>query len=328
MSHKWILSTIILSIIMCGCAVAQENPATESKYIFSYFKGNGEDGLHLAWSDDGLKWSLLNNDRSFLQPQVGGKLMRDPCICKGPDGMFHLVWTSGWWDKGIGIAHSKDLVQWSQQQWLGVMTHEPNAMNCWAPEIFYDEAQKQYIIFWATTIPGRFPETDNTGDVGKNGPCNHRIYCVTTADFKTYSQAKLFYDDSFNVIDATIVKDGQRYIMFLKDETLKPNPKKNIRIAFAEKAIGPYSHAVPSFSPDWVEGPTAIKIGDYWYVYYDAYRRGQYEGARSKDLSGWEFINDKLSFPKGARHGTIFAVTDEIVTELGKLNLVSEKTIQ
>jgi hypothetical protein len=327
MLHQWISNTIIVSITMCGCAIAQENPTTGLKYIFSYFKGNGEDGLHLAWSDDGLKWHALNKDRSFIQPQIGGKLMRDPCICTGPDGIFHMVWTSGWWDKGIGIAHSPDLINWSEQKWLGVMTHEPDAMNCWAPEIFYDENQKQYLIFWATIIPGRFSETDNTGDRGKGGLCNHRIYCVTTTDFKTYSQAELFYNDGFSVIDATIVKDGRRFIMFLKDETLRPAPKKNIRIAFAEKAIGPYSHATPPFSPDWVEGPTAMKIGDYWYVYYDAYRRHQYEGARSRDLNKWEPITEKLSFPDGARHGTIFTVPDEIIAELKSLRPMSDKTI-
>jgi beta-xylosidase len=325
---KWILSTIIVCVVTFSCVFAGENPIISSKYVFSYFKGNGEDGLHLAWSDDGLKWNVLNEDHSLLKPEVGGKLMRDPCICKGPDGIFHIVWTSGWWDKGIGIAHSPDLINWSEQQWLGVMTYEPNAMNCWAPEIFYDETQKQYLIFWATTIPGRFPETDDSGDRGKDSLCNHRIYYVTTADFKTYSQTKIFYDDGFNVIDATIAKDSKRYIMFLKDETLKPEPKKNIRMAFAEKATGPYSHATPPFSLDWVEGPTVIKIGDYWYLYYDAYKRHQYEGMRSRDLNGWESITEKLSFPIGSRHGTIFTVPDEIVTELKKLKSVSEKSTQ
>ena len=50
-------------------------------YLFSYFMGNGEDGLHLAYSYDGFKWSAFNYDKSFLKPQVGNdKLMRDPCI--------------------------------------------------------------------------------------------------------------------------------------------------------------------------------------------------------------------------------------------------------
>jgi beta-xylosidase len=119
----------------------------------------------------GLKWTSLKDDLSFLPPQVGGKLMRDPSICLGPDGMFHMVWTTGWWDRGIGLAHSKDLIHWSEQQFIEVMKHEPTAKNCWAPEIFYDEATETYLIFWATTIPGRFPATENPKDDN-----NHRLY--------------------------------------------------------------------------------------------------------------------------------------------------------
>ena len=40
-------------------------------YLFSYFVGNGEDGLHLATSEDGLKWSALRGGGSLLQPVVG-----------------------------------------------------------------------------------------------------------------------------------------------------------------------------------------------------------------------------------------------------------------
>ena len=235
--------------------------AVEGPYLFSYFTGNGEDGLHLVYSYDGLKWQKLKNGQSFLTPQVGSKLMRDPSICTGPDGTFHLVWSSGWWDKGFGIAHSKDLIHWSEQTWLEVMKHEPDAMNCWAPEIYYDDATREYLIFWSTTIPGRFPETDTQTDDGRTR--NHRIYCVTTSDFETYTEPRLFYDGGFNAIDAMIVKDSNTYVMFVKDETFEPVNKKNIRIAIADKAEGPYSPASKPFSPDWVEGPTAIKIGDY-----------------------------------------------------------------
>jgi len=60
-------------------------------YLFSYFVGNGEDGLHLAYSCDGLNFKPLNNNKSLLTPKVGGKLMRDPCIIQGPEGAFHMV---------------------------------------------------------------------------------------------------------------------------------------------------------------------------------------------------------------------------------------------
>ncbi len=306
--------TIVLMTILMATLTST---TMAQPYLFSYFKGNGEDGLHLAYSHDGLTWQALRDDQSFLTPQVGTKLMRDPCICQGPDGTFHMVWTSGWWDKGIGIAHSKDLIHWSQQKWIQVMAHEPNARNCWAPEIFYDAPTKQYLIFWATTIPGRFPETErHAGDQNEGVTLNHRIYYVTTSDFQTYSDTKLFYDDGFNCIDATIVKDHARYIMFIKDETKAPVPRKDIRIATADQAEGPYSSASAPFTPDWVEGPTALKIGDSWYVYYDAYTRHRMEGARSKDLVHWEPITDRLRFPKGVRHGTVFRVSDEILATL------------
>ena len=36
-----------------------------------------------------------------------------------------------------------------------VMAFEPTALNMWAPEIFFDEPTGRYLIYWATTIPGR-----------------------------------------------------------------------------------------------------------------------------------------------------------------------------
>ena len=84
---------------------------TSDVYLFAYFKNNGEDGLHLAYSFDGFKWIALKNDSSFLKPAVAhDKLMRDPCIIRGADGLFHMVWTVSWNDKGIGYANSPDLV--------------------------------------------------------------------------------------------------------------------------------------------------------------------------------------------------------------------------
>ena len=40
-------------------------------YIFSSFRDNGEDGLHLSYSTDGYNWTALNNDKSFMTPMVG-----------------------------------------------------------------------------------------------------------------------------------------------------------------------------------------------------------------------------------------------------------------
>lgn len=299
---KQLLYALLFSLVLI-----QTVSAGEKVYLFSYFRGNGEDGLHLAYSRDGLKWTALNNDKSFLKPAVGvSKLMRDPCIIRTKDGTFHMVWTAGWTERGIGYASSKDLINWSEQKYIEVMAREPAARNTWAPEIIYDESARQFMIYWSTTIPGRFPETDAQAE----SKYNHRIYCTTTKDFVSFTETRLFYEPGFNVIDATIRKTGKGYIMIIKDETIVP-PQKNLKTATSASMYGPYSSASdPITGKYWAEGPTAVKIGKEWFVYFDKYRERKYGAVTSKDLKSWSDISDKIAFPEGARHGTVFE-TDE-----------------
>jgi len=288
-------------------------------YLFSYFMGNGEDGLHLAYSYDGLKWEALNDNKSFLTPEVGGdKLMRDPCVISGPDGKFHMVWTVSWGEKGIGYASSEDLMNWSEQRFIPVMEHEANARNCWAPEVFFDDSTELYYIFWSTTISGRFPETSKPPKPNSN----HRMYYVTTKDFISFSETKLFYNQGFNVIDGTLLKEKGEYFLILKDETNNP-VEKNIRVAKGSDLISNFSKPSEPITGDyWAEGPTPIKIGDYWVVYFDRYRRHQgttlftMGAVRSKDLINWEDISDQITFPEGTRHGTVIKVNAEILEDL------------
>ncbi|MFT3950319.1 MAG: glycoside hydrolase family 43 protein [Agriterribacter sp.] len=282
---------------------------TDTVYMFSYFKGNGEDGLHLAYSRDGYRFTALNNDLSFLKPELSkDKLMRDPCIIRGADGLFHMVWTVSWSYKGIGYASSPDLKNWSKQLCIPVMEHEQEALNTWAPEITYDKKKRQYIIYWATTIPGRFAATDSSGD----GRYNHRMYYITTKDFKAFSKAALLLDPGFNVIDATIRDNGNGYVMFLKDETKRPKPEKNLKITLSKNITGKYGKlSKPITGSYWAEGPTAVKINGSWIVYFDKYMDHKYGAVTSTDLNNWDDISDKISFPEGTRHGTVFAITQK-----------------
>ena len=314
------MNILLYILVFLPFTVFASPPESDSVYLFSYFKGNGEDGLHLAYSEDGLTWTALKNDGSFLQPQVGeDKLMRDPCIITGPDGKFHMVWTVSWHEKGIGYAHSSDLVHWSEQQYIPVMEHEPDAKNCWAPEIYYDEPTEQYLIFWATTIPGRFPETDNQSSEGPPAPGNnHRMYYTTTKDFETFSDTQLFYERGFNVIDATLIENKGQYVMFLKDESNNPFPaQKNIRLAFSTAAEGPYSYpSEPITGKYWAEGPTVIKIGDTWHLYFDKYIEHQYGLLTSQNLVSWEDHSEELQHPEGMRHGTVFRAPRSVLEGL------------
>jgi hypothetical protein len=124
------------------------------------------------------------------------------------------------------------------------------------------------------------------------------------------------YDKDFNVIDASIQPMGRRYVMFLKDETREP-VQKNLRVAFADQAAGPYgTPSAPITGKYWAEGPTAIQLGDKWLVFFDKYTEHKYGAVTSTDLTHWADISDQVQFPKGARHGTVLRITKQ---ELAKL---------
>ena len=305
---------------VCWVAVTPARGADErgqkDAYVFTSFRGNGEDGLHLAWSEDGCTWRPLKEDKSFLRPTLGPhKLMRDPCIVQGPDGRFHMVWTTGWGDRIIGYASSKDLIEWSAQKEIPVMMHEPKARNAWAPELFHDDKKAEFLIFWASTIPGKFAETEAGGDKG----WNHRMYYTATKDFRTFEPTKLFYDGGFNVIDATILKAADGYRLIVKDETLKP-VAKHLRMAAGASPRGPWGPAEPAFTISWVEGPSAIRIGREYFVYFDHYARPQYYGAvKSADLKTWEDVSKRMTFPKDHRHGTVLRVNRDVLDKLRAL---------
>ena len=110
------------------------------------------------------------------------------------------------------------------------------------------------------------------------------MYYVTTTDFATFSKAKLLYDHDFSVIDAFIIRDGARHVMFLKDETERP-PQKNIRLAYSERPEGPWTRPTTRITGDyWAEGPTVLRVGNRWIVYFDRYREHRYGALASTDL--------------------------------------------
>lgn len=288
----------------------------ETCYLFAYFYHDRQaDGLRLAWSRDGFTWEMLNNGETCLLPTVGeSKLMRDPCIYRGPDGTYHLVWTTSWAGKTLGYASSRDLIHWSAQKAIPVMAHEPKAVNTWAPEIIWDEHKGHFLIFWSSTILGLNPQTANSN---KRPESNHRIYATTTKDFETFTPTRLLYDGGFNVIDASLARNGAEWLLFVKNETLTPKTEKNIRMIRGASPEGPWSEAsAPITGSYWAEGPSALKVGDEWRVYFDKHQLDAIGLVVSRDLKTWTDLSDKVRFPVHARHGTVIAMPRDEMARL------------
>jgi predicted GH43/DUF377 family glycosyl hydrolase len=288
--------------------VVTASACSKKAYLFTSFHEPANEGLRMLYSYDGYKWNDLN--KILLKPEIGKqKIMRDPSMVQGPDGVFHLVWTCGWkGDRGFGYASSKDLVNWSEQQIIPVLPNEPTTVNVWAPELFYDDVKKEYIIIWASTIPHRFEKGIEDEDN------NHRMYVITTKDFKTFSEAKLFLNPGFSVIDAVILKKAaDDYVLVLKDNT---RPNRNLKVAFSRQALGPYKGVSEAFTGKLTEGPTVVKVGKSWLIYYDAYGEKRYAAIRTKDFKSFEDVSGETKIPEGHKHGTIVPVKKKVIERL------------
>ncbi|AKC82235.1 hypothetical protein IMCC26134_04595 [Verrucomicrobia bacterium IMCC26134] len=300
---------------------ARADTLPDTCYLFAYFYHDLEaEGFRLAWSADGRRFEKINEGRAWITPNAGeNKLMRDPAICRGPDGVFHLVWTTGWTGRTIGYASSRDLIIWSEQKTLPVMMHETEAQNCWAPEILWDATKGHFLIHWSTTVLGRYPETEMSN---RRPERNHRIYATTTKDFTVFTPTKLLYNAGYNVIDSNLIpaRDGSTdWLLFVKDETLAPVTQKNIRMVRGRSPEGPWDPVSPALTGNyWAEGPTAIKVGDEYRVYFDKHMVNAIGLVSSTDLRTWIDRSDEVRMPENARHGSILAVERAVVERLLK----------
>jgi len=310
-----LLSIVASALLLCGCGAGGG-----SVYLFSSFH-NERDGLLLAYSEDLFNWQRIPG--VHLKPAVGDGIMRDPFIRQGPDGTFHMVWTTGWARRDIGYACTRDFIHWSEQRLLPVMADKPAARNCWAPKIFYDDKAGHWQIIWSTWLddgsfpPPQLPHTSK----------QHRIWYATTKDFVNVSKAKLLFDPGYSCIDAYLLPDDGRYLLFFKDERYNNSDvftpeHQNIRMAVAKSRYGPFrdiSEPITGRGPGaWHnEGPCALKAGGWYYVFYDHHSDQEYFGAvRSKDLKHWRDVSEQMHFPKGFKHGHIIRVPKQIVRSL------------
>ena len=179
--------------------------------------------------------------------------MRDPSLTLGPDGTFHLVWTTAWRGNAVGYASSRNLISWSEQRALRVMAHEPNTLNCWAPELVYHERSGVWLLFWASSVDGAFEQTARSSEEG----LNHRMYVTSTADFVHFAETRLLHDPGFSAIDGTLLRPGawsamaaaagegpaadataaantglpaEELLWIVKDDTKYPQPRKHLRV--------------------------------------------------------------------------------------------------
>jgi len=113
--YAWLLAVLL---------AAHANAA--DPLLFTSFRSNGETGVFFALSEDGLKWTPVNNNQAVVKPEQPGELMRDPFLARGPGGVWHMIWTWGWTRKEadghlqFGYSSSRELVNWTPHRAIRV----------------------------------------------------------------------------------------------------------------------------------------------------------------------------------------------------------------
>jgi hypothetical protein len=321
-----VLAATGLAVLMVGSTPAADPPdEDETIILFSYFEGNGESGVYLQTSDDGLTFEAVNNGQPIFSPPDSSwpenqRLTRDPSILY-QNGTFHMVWTTNWEGRVFGYARSPDLQDWSEPRLVRPFPEErpehrqPN--NVWAPELHHDPVNDRFFVVFSSTVPERLDE-----HVDPHGH-NHRMYVTRTEDFETFTDAELFYDPGFNSIDGQAVYQAygspdvkdDRWITVFKDERPPEHGGKNLRLAFRDPKTGAFTdYSAPIVGPGsglnehWAEGPTLLKTANGgWNLYWDAYRAGYYGLAQSRDLKTWTDATGRLEIDVDhPRHGSFF----------------------
>lgn len=224
------------------CVLAAPKELTEDDYqgyLFGHFIGEGqghEEQIYFAVSDDGLNFKDMNGGAPILTSTIGEKGVRDPYLYRSHEGdRFFLVATDlsifnrgGWFQNAQGyydasttgshdlvLWESTDLVNWGEPKLLPIAPK--NAGMAWAPEMIYNDATGEYIIFFSSSIMN--PET-------KYKAKPNAIYYAATRDFVHFSETKLFIDNQTDnepdgkqreIIDTTVLKVGEWYYSASKD---------------------------------------------------------------------------------------------------------------
>lgn len=305
--------------------------AADGGYLFVTFKGEQSpmtEQVYFVTSRDGKEWTSLNEGKPVLVSQLGEKGVRDPFVIRLPDGgKFFLIGTDlsinlnpNWGravregSKSIVIWESSDLVNWSEPRLVKVA---PDEAGCtWAPEVVYDEAKGDYLVFWASTS-------------SKDNFAKHRIWAARTKDFKTFSEPFVYIEKPTAVIDTTIVFENGKYYRFTKDEKFKA-----ITAETSDTLDGPWTD-IPDFSLAKLtgfEGPACFLMKDdggvkKWCLLLDHYARGEgYKPFVTEDLASGKFeAAPNFKFPYRLRHGSVLPVTAEELERLEKAYSAASK---
>lgn len=230
-----------------------------SAYLFVYTKDETH-SLYFALSDDGYTFTDVNNGSPVMAGDTLAeqKGIRDPYICRGPDGWFYMVMTDlhlyakqkgyretewerdgskyGWGNnRGFVFMKSQDLLHWKHcvvridKSFKGY-----DGIGCaWAPELIWDDEVGQMMIYF-------------TMRMGKG--TNKLYYSYANRSFDgLLTEPRLLFEypkKGVSAIDGDITKIDSLYHLFYVAHDGTPGIKH---------ATSRYINHGYKYIPDWID---------------------------------------------------------------------------
>lgn len=308
-------------------------------YVFMYFPYTNQkrdERIYMATSLNGLDYTAVNDGNFILESRLGTHGLRDPFIIRSPEGdKFYMLATDltvagitqdgvtypgmSWSEnqvkgsKSIMVWESTNLVDWTDQRMCQVAV--PTAGCAWAPEAYYDESTGEYIVFWASKV-------------SDDGNTKQRIYYSKTRDFYNFTPAQVWIDEEWSVIDTTVIRVGDYYYRFSKNEAGETNangtPSKRIYAERSDSMLGDWTLVNANtldYSGGQIEGPCIFAFNDrdsqgqnQWCLMADATGTAIIPGISTDMESGtptFSLTNTATMPVPAASHGTVIPVTAE-----------------
>ena len=296
--------------------------AAEEGFLFTTFRDETtpmSEQIYMGISDDGRHWDALNGGNPVLVSDVGEKGVRDSFLLRSHDGQkvwllatdLSIARNSDWkrathaGSRSIVVWESGDLAHWSPPRLA--LVGPSDAGSVWAPEAIYDKDAGDYLVCWASTT-------------ARDNFSKHRIWAARTKDFRSFTTPFIYVEQANHVIDIDIVRDGDTYYRFTKDDH-----KKCVSMASSKKLMGPWQ-AMPQFTAGQgknFEGPICFRLKaainsqpPVWCLLLDNVSDRIGPGAFgympfvSHDLSTGQFTPaTDFHFPYPFRHGSVLPIT-------------------
>ncbi|MCR4950135.1 MAG: hypothetical protein K6A40_02300 [Solobacterium sp.] len=175
----------------------------------------------------------------------------------------------------------------------------------WAPDALWDPEKEAFLLHWSSST-------------GADAYTRKRIFCSYTADFRTFTEPEVLYEENSEIIDSAMYAQDGKYYLFYKGGV-----PCRIRLVEGETPRGPFrtveafDRSMDAIEDGLYEAPTAVRLEDgRWALFLDFYgAHGADQGYvpfLSQDLANGVFdrADADFTFPYHFKHGTILTITE------------------